>query len=103
MIDLEAQPEAVSGEVAALVVKAIDVAGISQRSVADASSVATTSFHRKLGGDERYEITLTQLRRIAWALGIHPSSLLPESFRTCPCQASSSEVGLALASLGSDS
>lgn len=102
MIDLDAQPEAVSREVAALVVKAIEVAGISQRRVADASNVATTSFHRKLGGDERYEITLTQLRRIAWSLGVLPSSFLPESFKTCSCQASGTEIGFTSASLGRD-
>lgn len=101
MIDLDAQPEAVSRELAALVTKALEQYGVSQRHAAEASNVATTSFNRKLKGDEKYELTLTQLLRVAWLLGLHPASLLPKAFR-CSCQASNSEIGLTSASHGSD-
>ncbi|WP_143025982.1 hypothetical protein [Leucobacter chromiiresistens] len=87
VIILETKPAPVAGEIAALVVAALEEAGYSQRGAADATNLAASSFHRKLQGDEKYEFTMTQLLRIAALIGLPPASFLPEAFRS-PCSCS---------------
>lgn len=54
---------------------AIEAAGLSKRQVALRSGIAPTTLDRKLSGQT--DFTLTELHRLAKALGVSVSSLLP--------------------------
>lgn len=51
----------------------------SQKWTADKAGIARTTFTRKLNGGTDY--TISEVARIARALGVSPSELLPEEFR----------------------
>lgn len=62
-----------------LVTAAMQTAERSKRWTAEKAGIALTTFHRKLRGGA--DFTVPELSRIAKALGVRPSSLLPEEFR----------------------
>lgn len=53
--------------------------GKSRASIASAADISRTTFNRRLEGDG--DFTLVELARIARALNVSPSVLLPDSFR----------------------
>lgn len=57
----------------------IESTGRTQRWTADTAGIPHTTFHRKLNGDTDFK--LREIRRIARALGVKPSALVPEDFR----------------------
>lgn len=50
-----------------------------QKWTADRAGISETTFRRKLRGGA--DFTVSEVARIARALGIHPAALLPEEFR----------------------
>ena len=62
-----------------LVIEALMRTDRSEKWTADRAGIAYPTFRRRLRGDR--DFTVNELGRIAQALGIHPSELLPEQFR----------------------
>lgn len=61
------------------IIQAMDAADRPQKWTADKADIALSTFRRKLRGVG--EFTLTELARIAHALGVKPAELLPDEFR----------------------
>lgn len=58
---------------------AMKTADRSMKWTADRAGIAVPTFRRKLNGGG--DFTVSELARIARALGVHPADLLPEQFR----------------------
>lgn len=59
--------------------KALKQVERTQKWTADKAGIAHTTFHRKMNGGADW--TVGELARIAQALGVRPSELLPAEFR----------------------
>ncbi|MCJ1709291.1 helix-turn-helix domain-containing protein [Microbacterium sp. VKM Ac-2923] len=59
--------------------KAIDKADRTQRWVSRKTGIALSTLNRKVNGHVDWE--LNELASVAFALGLHPASLLPDEFR----------------------
>jgi hypothetical protein len=62
----------------ALIESATSRAERTQTWVADKSGIPLSTYRRKLAGHTDW--TVTELARVARALGVHPASLLPDEF-----------------------
>lgn len=67
-------------DTAHIILAAMESAERSQKWTANKAGIAITTFSRKLHGGA--DFTLSELARIAKALGVHPADLLPAEFRT---------------------
>ena len=63
-----------------LVIEALKRMDRSEKWTADRAGIAYPTFRRRLRGDR--DFTVNEVGRIAEALGVKPSDLLPEQFRT---------------------
>jgi len=60
--------------------QAMESKGESINNTAKLASIPYTTFHRKLDEDSAYDFTMSELGRLADALEIHPTELMPEEF-----------------------